>query len=233
MNTNNERNLLKKKIVYDITKFTTTDYKDHLSCIVWLVGCNMRCSYCYNNDIVLSKEGTYTFENVIDFLKTRSNLLDAVVLSGGEATLHNLAFYCEQIKALGFKIKLDTNGLNSSLVKELVSKNLVDYIALDFKAPTNKFHFITQTNQYENFFTTLKFLIEIDFAFEVRTTLHANLLTENDINQIMEVLKKVGYKNEFYIQNFLYTPDNLGKIKEPTANFDASKLTNALRVVFR
>lgn len=225
--------MLNKKIVYDITKFTTTDYKDHLACIVWFIGCNMRCLYCYNSDIVLSKKAKYSFCDVLDFLKTRINLLDAVVLSGGEATLHQLVLYCLEIKRLGFKIKLDTNGLNTLLIQELVQKKLVDFIALDFKAPQNKFHSITKTSRYDDFFQTLQFLQKSSVDFEVRTTLHANLLNENDINSIMGKLKKVGYMGDFFIQNFLYTQDNLGKIKEATANFDASKLANDLRVVFR
>jgi len=233
VNINNERNLLNKKIVYDVTKFTTTDYKDHLSCIVWFIGCNMHCSYCYNSDIVLSKKANHSFEEVIGFLKTRVNLLDAVVLSGGEATLHNLVLYCTLIKALGFKIKLDTNGLNTLLIKELVNKELVDYIALDFKATQQKFQQITKTSRYNDFFQTLEFLVMSNVDFEVRTTLHANLLNENDINIMMKHLKKVGYEGTFYIQNFLYTPDNLGKLKEPTALFDSTKLDNTLEIVFR
>lgn len=225
--------MLNKKIVYDITKFTTTDYKDHLSCIVWFIGCNMRCLYCYNSDIVLSKKAKYSFCDVLDFLKTRINLLDAVVLSGGEATLHHLVSYCTQIKQLGFKIKLDTNGLNTLLIQELVNQQLVDYIALDFKATQSKYPAVTKTSRYHDFFQTLQFLVHKNFAFEVRTTLHANLLNENDINTMMGKLKKVGYKGDFFIQNFLYTKDNLGKLKEATANFDTTKLANDLRVVFR
>ena len=110
---------------------------------------------------------------------------------------------------------------------------MVDFIALDFKAPQNKFHSITKTSRYDDFFQTLQFLQKSSVDFEVRTTLHANLLNENDINSIMGKLKKVGYMGDFFIQNFLYTQDNLGKIKEATANFDASKLANDLRVVFR
>ncbi len=134
---------------------------------------------------------------------------------------------------MGFKIKLDTNGLNSLLIKELVNKQLVDYIALDFKATQQKFQQITKTSRYDDFFDTLLFLTKVKFDFEVRTTLHANLLNENDINIIMDKLKKVGYEGKFYIQNFLYTPDNLGKIKEPTALFDSTKLDNTLETVFR
>ena len=224
---------MNKKIVYDITKFTTTDFKDHLSCIVWFISCNMRCTYCYNSDIVLSKKAKHSFEDVLVFLQTRINLLDAVVLSGGEATLQDLILYATHIKELGFKVKLDTNGSNTKLIKELVEKELVDYIALDFKATQNKFEFITKTEHYDDFFATLEFLVQADFPFEVRTTLHANLLNENDVNSMIKKLKEVGYKNSFYIQNFLYTPDNLGKIKEPTAVFDEKKLSQELNVVFR
>lgn len=224
---------MNKKIVYDITKFTTTDYKDHLSCIIWFIGCNMRCSYCYNSDIVLSKKANYSFEDVICFLQTRIQLLDAVVLSGGEATLHDLMLYCKTIKTMGFKIKLDTNGLNTSLVEELITHKLIDYIALDFKATSNKFNFITKTSRYNDFFKTLKVLIQANFPFEVRTTLHANLLQENDLNAMAHTLKEVGYKGDFFIQNFLYTPDNLGNLKEATANFDYSKLTKDLSIIFR
>lgn len=224
---------MNKHNVYDITKFTTTDFKDHLSCIVWFIGCNMHCSYCYNSEIVLSKKAKYSFEDVINFLKTRINLLDAVVLSGGEATLQDLVFYTQEIKKLGFKVKLDTNGLNTELVKELVQKELIDYLALDFKATKNKFLYITKNRNYEEFFATLTFLVQSNFPFEVRTTLHANLLNEDDINSIIKKLKEVGYKNSFYIQNFLYTPNNLGKLNDATANFDKTKLSKELDIIFR
>lgn len=193
----------------------------------------MRCLYCYNSDIVLSKKANFCFDEVLEFLKTRQNLLEGVVLSGGEATLHNLVLYCTQIKALGFKIKLDTNGLNTLLIQELVHKKLVDYVALDFKATKNKYEAITKTSRYEDFFETLQFLINMAFPFEIRTTLHANLLNENDMNVMIEKLKKIGYQGNFFIQNFLYTPENLGKLKEPTANFDFTKLAQGLNIVFR
>ena len=118
MSINKESNLSSQKIVYDYTKFTTTDYVGHLSCIIWFVSCNFRCLYCYNDDIVYTKEGRYSFDDILKFLKTRVGLLDAVVLSGGEATVHNLVPLCKKIKELGFKIKLDTNATNLKLIKE-------------------------------------------------------------------------------------------------------------------
>lgn len=232
MSINKELNL-SKKIIYDITRFTTLDYKDNLSCIVWFISCNMRCQYCYNSNIVLSKEGNYEIKDLFTFLEKRVGLLDAVVLSGGEATMHNLEPICKKIKAMGFKIKLDTNGLNTKLIKTLIDKNYIDYIALDFKATKEKFQDITKTtNQYNRFIDTLEFLIEKNFDFEVRTTLHEELLDENDINKIVDTLVSKGYKNSLYIQNFLNV-ENFANLKESKKVLNKDLLSNKLNIIWR
>lgn len=223
--------LLNKTIVYSITPFTTTDYQEHLSCIIWFISCNMRCQYCYNDDIVYCKEGQYTFNDVLTFLQKRQNLLNAVVLSGGEATLHDLVPLCKEIKKLGFKIKLDTNGLNPKRVEQLIQLNLIDYIALDFKAHEKKYYFITQTNQYQDFLKTLRFLIKKDFSFEVRTTVHSDLLDEDDINTMIEILNEEQYKNTYYLQMFLQTPTNINNLEGPKNSFDRSKIKQTDLVV--
>ncbi len=156
MSTNNENNSQSASIVYDITKFTHVDYPDHLACIVWFSGCNMRCDYCYNKDIVFAKSGNYTTDDVLEFLKTRINMLEAVVLSGGEAASHDLVGFCQAIKKLGFKIKLDTNGTYFKQVKRLLELNLLDFIALDYKAPKEKFTQITHSNKYDEFFQNIR-----------------------------------------------------------------------------
>ena len=193
----------------------------------------MRCDFCYNKDIVFAKNGKYSYSDVLEFLKTRVNLLDAVVLSGGEATTHELIDFCKQIKELGFLIKLDTNGTHSDSVEELVKLNLLDYVALDYKAPQDKFTQITHSNKYDEFSNTLDLLIENNTAFEVRTTLHNNLLNVVDINAIISDLHQRGYKNKYYIQKFLDTGDNIGNLKNPSVNFDESKLSKALETVWR
>jgi len=133
-----KKNFLARKSAYDITKFTTLDYKDHLACIIWFVKCNMRCSYCYNSRIV-EGEGILSNQEVFKFLKNRVGKLDGVVLSGGECTLNpDLLEICKEIKELGFKVKIDTNGLNPKLLSELISFGLIDFIALDYKAPSRK-----------------------------------------------------------------------------------------------
>lgn len=214
MNTNKELNLLNQKLIYDFTKFTTTDYVGQMSCIIWFIKCNFRCLYCYNNSLVYTKEGNYSFLEILEFLKSRVGLLDAVVLSGGEASLYDLEIFCKKIKELGFKIKLDTNGTNLNLVKNLTKKALVDFIAIDFKAPKYKFSQITATNLYEKVIVTIKYLIKIGFDFELRTTINTRLLDEKDINSMIETISCLNYKGIYYLQNFIETSSNIGNIKK-------------------
>lgn len=221
-----------KKIIYNITPFTTVDYEDHLSCIVWFVHCNMRCQYCYNYDIVTSQNGQYTVEDLMDFLMKRVGLLDSVVLSGGEASIHDLLEICKKIKKLGFKIKLDTNGTNPELLKQLLKKKFLDFVSLDFKGTQEKYEFITKSKFYDRFIKSLKYLINSSIEYEVRTTLHKDLLNEEDINFMQKVLKDEGYKKTFFIQNFLETK-NFANLKDSKKLFDTTKLHKTLDIVFR
>lgn len=233
MSIKNELNLLNQKNVYDITKFTTTDYGGHLSCVIWFISCNFRCLYCYNNSIVYTKIGKYTQNDILDFLKIRVGLLDSVVLSGGEATVHNVIPICKEIKKLGFKIKLDTNGTNLNQIKELINLNLLDYISLDFKAVKDKFKQITSVCKYESIIKTIQYLISIDFSFELRSTINTKLLDENDINEMISIIYNLGYKNTYYLQNFLETSSNIGNITS-SRKIDKTKINNQyLRIEYR
>ncbi|WP_324170660.1 anaerobic ribonucleoside-triphosphate reductase activating protein [Sulfurimonas sp.] len=233
MNIGKENNLLSAKVIYDLTKFTHLDYENHLSCIVWFSSCNMRCDYCYNKEIVFSKNGDYSYNDVLEFLSTRINLLDAVVLSGGEATSHSLVEFCKEIKKLGFKIKLDTNGTNFLEIKKLIELELLDYIALDYKAPKNKFTKITHSNKYDEFSKTLDLIIDASISFETRTTLHNDLLNENDINKIIDDLVQRKYLGKYYIQRFLETDINIGNLSEASMEFDKSLLSDKIKVIWR
>lgn len=233
MSINSENNSLNAKVIYDLTTFTHLDYPNHLSCIVWFSGCNMRCDYCYNKDIVFAKEGKKSYNEILNFLNTRVGLLEAVVLSGGEATSHELTLFCKKIKELGFKIKLDTNGTNFNAIKELLNLNLLDYIALDYKAPQSKFTQITHSNRWSDFSKTLDMLINKNFDFETRTTLHADLLDETDINEISTDLKKRGYNKPHYIQEFRDTGSNIGDIKAPKNKFNRTLLHNEIEIIYR
>lgn len=221
------------KPLYDITPFTALDYPDHLAAIFWFAKCNMCCVYCYNKDIVFGV-GKISEEEAISFLQSRVGLLEAVVLSGGEATLYNdLVEFCKKIKKLKVKIKLDTNGLNPEMIQVLVENRLVDYIALDYKAPKEKYFEITKDKHFDSFSKTLNFLIQKQFPFEVRTTVHSDLLRVEEINRIIKDLLKKGYSGTYYLQPFVFTENTIGKIKEEKSAFDISQLSDGLKVIWR
>jgi pyruvate formate lyase activating enzyme len=193
----------------------------------------MACLYCYNPQIVRG-EGRYTNQEILDFLRTRVGKLTAVVLSGGECTLYpHLIELCEEIKELGFKIKIDTNGLKPDIVKELIDFSLIDFVALDYKAPTTKFSAITRATSNEKFYKTLDLLIDKNFPFEVRTTYHSDLLHEDDINEIVSDLKKRKYKGTYYVQNFLHVEQTLGDINTPSIPINKDLLLNELPIEIR
>jgi len=230
--------------IYDITPFSLLDYPEYPSAIIWFAGCNMRCQYCYNPDIVFSK-GKQSIKETLDFLKRRQGLLEGVVLSGGEATeYHGLQEFCVSIKALGYKIKLDTNGINTAMIKQLLEEKLIDFIALDYKAPRSKFYEISKNRNFDSFENTLNYLLtcavrneEVPSGykanFEVRTTLHSDLLDEEDINCIIDDLVNRGYTNTYYIQKFQSDIPTISNLQTPMKKFDKNMISKALHVEFR
>lgn len=210
--------------ISDITKFTLQDYPNNTACIIWFAGCNMRCKFCHNTEFLNQNNNFLTEDSIISFLKKRVGLFDGVVLSGGECTINDEIYdFIKKIKELGFKIKIDTNGLNFNIVKNLIDNKLIDFVALDFKAPIHKFTTVTQINEidYYKFEKTLIFLVkqnnQHNIDLEIRTTVHTTLLQENDINIIIEILDKLKYQQTYYIQNF--RNDN----KDTLINLDKQK----------
>lgn len=235
MNIDSEKCLLNdhKKLIYDITPFSHLDYPEKLSCIVWFIGCNMRCAYCYNGDIVEAKSGKYSFEQLLEFLDTRKGLLDAVVLSGGEVLIHDIRTLCEEIKSRGFCIKIDTNGTNPQSLQNLTQTQLVDYVALDYKSPHSKFNEVTASKQFDLFAQSLEILIKSPIQYEVRTTVHTDLLDEEDINCIIDDLVNKGYDKTYFIQEFFDTSSTIGNLSVPSRVLDKSKIATKLKIQYR
>lgn len=190
--------------IHDLTPFTMLDFPGKVAAIIWFAGCNMRCPYCHNPDIVKGKSGKLSQQSVLSFLKDRFGLLDALVLSGGEATLYKgLAPFVREVRAMGYAIKLDTNGTRPQVIKQLLNENLVDYIALDYKAPSQKFKAITGIKNISSFEETLDLLCNQEkIEIEIRTTVHTNLLNEEDIDTIAKDLQQRGYRGKYYVQNY-------------------------------
>ena len=225
--------MLAKSISY-ITPFTLLDYPHKSACILWYVGCNMRCLYCYNPEIVLGK-GTISFVEVKQFLHKRKGLLDAVVFSGGECLIHkNIVEHIRELKELGFKIKVDTNGSKPSVLKQLLEEKLVDYIALDFKSLPKNFENITKSNLFKPFEDSFKTLLNSSIDFEIRTTYHSDLISVAEINEMIAYLTTNHYTGNYYIQQFKNDVKTLGDL--PNSYFKLSeKLNNSssIPVIFR
>ena len=237
MNTNNELILLKEsasKPIYSLTPFTLLDYPHKSACILWFAGCNMRCLYCYNPEIVLGK-GSLSFEKILTFLQSRKNLLDAVVFSGGECVLHkNIIPLISEVKKMGFLVKIDTNGSSPEVMQKLLFLHLVDYVALDFKAPKTKFKAITKSDLYEPFEKTLDLMLKNTIPFEIRTTFHSDLLTEEDLYGMIQFLEAKNYVGNYYIQYFRNDAKTLSELGHSINRLDCEKLsTPTIKVILR
>ena len=120
------------------------DYPDQISAIVWTSGCNFRCPFCYNKNLALGTAELFPHDEILSFLLKRKTLLEGVVISGGEPLLHDdLVDFIKKIKNLKLLVKIDTNGAFPEQLRELLEQQLVDYIAMDVKAPKKKYSQLT------------------------------------------------------------------------------------------
>lgn len=194
----------------------------------------MRCLYCYNPEIVLGK-GKIDFEYILSFLKTRKGLLDGVVLSGGECTLHKkIIDFLKEIKTMGFAVKIDTNGSNPKILKSLIHDRLIDYVALDYKSLPHTFEKITQSGLFSEFEKSLSLLIRSDIPFEVRTTFHSSLIEENDFVKMTEYLESQNFEGNYFIQHFMNNVPTLSKLEDSNKNIRRKNFsTSKIKVIFR
>lgn len=213
--------------IHAVTPFTMLDFPGRTACIIWFTGCNMRCPYCHNPQIVKGR-GRGDIAAVMAFLKKRQGLLDGVVLSGGEASVYpGLPDFIRTLKHMGYEVKLDTNGLRPDIIKAHLEAGFLDYVALDYKAPPAKFKAVTGTDKYELFSQTLALLCgQKDVAFEVRTTVHTDLMDEDDVSAIACDLEARGFTGVHAIQNFTHSDDRptLGFMKAQSRVLDTGRL---------
>jgi len=184
-----------------IQKTSLLDYPDKISAIIWTIGCNFRCPFCYNKDIVEGKTGVIPEEEIISFLEKRRGLLEGVVITGGEPLLQeDITFFSEKVKKLGYPIKIDTNGSFPEKLKELIDKKLVDYISMDVKAPMEKYDKLAGVKvDLKKIKKSIKIIQDSDVDYEFKTTFVPTLLTKQDIVKIGEWLK--GSK-KYFLQQF-------------------------------
>ena len=199
--------------IVGIDKLSLLDYEDKVSVVLFSQACNMRCPFCHNGEAILgaSKEDEIDFNEILEFLKTRKGLIDAVVFSGGEPTLEpDLKVKIKAVRELGFLIKLDTNGTNPEIVENLLDEGLVDYVAMDIKncpnlyAETCGLKFIN----VENIKKSISIIMSKAPDYEFRTTLVKEFHERMDYEAFLNLIK--GAKRLF-LQKFV---DREGCIKK-------------------
>jgi len=182
-----------------LQKNSFVDYPGKISAVLFTPGCNMDCFYCHNRILLDSdSEKIIGCDDVLTFLESRKGFLDGVVVSGGEPTLQKgLLTFLKSVKSLGYPIKLDTNGTNPEVLKNCLDKGLLDYIAMDFKAPLNKYEYICRTNvNIDNIKRSLDLIINSGINYEFRTTLAPGL----DIDDIVEIAKQIRGAKLYVLQ---------------------------------
>lgn len=180
-------------IIAGLQRSSLIDYPAELSAVIFTQGCNFRCLYCHNPELVSPKlfAKPLVKEEIFDFLNKRKKQLDAVVITGGEPTIHNdLPDFIREIKKMGYKIKLDTNGSNPEMLELLIKEKLVDYIAMDIKAPLVKYPKITKIKaDTEQIKKSIKLIMDSGLKHEFRTTVVKSLLSFDDIAEIAKSIK--------------------------------------------
>ena len=205
-------------IIAGLQKSTLIDFPGKIACIVFLAGCNFRCPWCYSSELVLPlkivTQPRFSEKEVLDFLRTRKGLLDGVVICGGEPTINkDLGLFLEKIKELGFAIKLDTNGSNPKILKDLTDRRLIDYVAMDIKAPralksearnpkSEIYEKIMEDGvKMEDIEESVEFLKNGRLDFEFRTTCVPGVHKKEEF---LDIAKWIGGKNvKYYLQSFV------------------------------
>ena len=186
-------------------KFSLVDYDNYVTCTVFTKGCNFVCPFCHNSSLVIADKFAENIPEdvVFSYLTKRKGMVDAVCITGGEPTLQpDLKDFIKKIKAMGFRVKLDSNGTKPELLAELINENLVDYIAMDIKNSVEKYaQTVGLTSLDLNpIMKSIDILKNSKIDYEFRTTLIKEYHTKQDIEKIAELIK--GAKN-YAFQKFV------------------------------
>lgn len=185
-------------LIAGLNKTTLLDYPGRVAATVFVGGCNFRCPFCHNGGLVLDPlyQGVYSEEEILSFLKKRKSVLRGVCITGGEPTLHaDLPEFIEKIRALGYQVKLDTNGYAPHVLEQLLGKQMVDYVAMDIKNCREKYAMTVGTCDEDSKFCldrleqSVELLKQSGIDYEFRTTVVKELHTGEDLLKIAEWIK--------------------------------------------
>ena len=215
-------------IIGGLQKISLVDYPGRSAAVIFTQGCNMRCGYCHNPELVLPERycDTVPLEDVMGFLERRRGKLDAVVISGGEPTMQSdLAEFAHNIKEMGFLVKIDSNGTNPDVLKKIIDAKDVDFIAMDIKAPLLKYFAVTaRPVDCAAIARSVRLIMSSGLQHEFRTTVVKGTLDIEDFEQIGAFIKgsmrfavqkfsPAKTLNPNFARKFAYSDDEMQQIK--------------------
>ncbi|MBQ7829536.1 MAG: anaerobic ribonucleoside-triphosphate reductase activating protein [Clostridia bacterium] len=222
---------MKDNIIVGLQKLTLLDYPGKAACTLFTRGCNFKCPFCHNASLVVraDEQKPYANADILAFLKKRAGVLDGVAITGGEPTLvSGLYDLIKEIKALGYAVKLDTNGTRPEVIRRLVEDNLVDYVAMDIKNHPSKYAYtvgLPDSYDLSPIIESKNYLMEGHVDFEFRTTVAKPFHTEEDFHIIGEWLKG---SEKYFLQQFKDSGDIIGK---EISSYNESEMENFLNVL--
>lgn len=210
-------------VISGMEKLTLLDYPGNTACLIFTQGCNFRCPFCHNSDLLSDNASNEIIpeDEVIKYLEKRKKLLDGVCISGGEPLLQNdIEEFISKVKSMGFKVKLDTNGSSPSKLKRLIDKGLVDYVAMDIKNDFTKYDLTSgiEKIKIDNIKRSIQIIEDSDIDYEFRTTVVKQL---HNLYGIENICEYIGPKAKYYIQNYR---DSGGVLQQGLTGFDNEEL---------
>ena len=185
-------------------RFSLIEYPGKISAIIFCQGCNFRCPYCYNRELVIPElfQPLLLEEEILDFLAKRRGKLEAVTITGGEPALQpDLNSFISRLKGMEYLVKVDTNGSIPIVVEEWIQSRLVDYIAMDIKGPLDKYGEITRSGiDPDKILQSIGILMASGVDYEFRTTVVQSLLTGDDI---LKIARLIAGAKRYALQRFL------------------------------
>ena len=186
-----------------LQKTSLIDYPDKLAAIVFTAGCNFRCGFCYNPELVtqIDKKSLVSEKDIIEFLEKRKKVLDGVVITGGEPTMHkDLPKFIRKIKKMGYLVKLDTNGTNPKMLSKLIKDKLIDYIAMDIKGSLRRYMGIVKVKvDTKSIKESIEIIMGSGLPYEFRSTILPKLYKKQDLERMAKLVQGA---DKYYLQKF-------------------------------
>lgn len=219
-------------VIGGVQKFSTVDDPGYIVAGVFTVGCNMRCGYCHNPELVLPEQyaGGIPEDEIFEFLRSRRGKLDGVFISGGEPTMQaDLPDFVRKCKRMGFRIKLDTNGTHPEMLREMLDENLIDFIAMDVKGPLSKYSQIAaRPVNLDAIKESIRLIKTVDHEF--RTTIVKGQLSVEDFELVGEL---VDGAERFALQYFVTGPRLVSPQFRDRKSFSEEEMNRAKEIMLR